>query len=145
VAAPAFAYFYRSLLELTPAMPRQFPVPEGVYVGEVDGHKELYTKISPLPAPDSGDYLDEGFLPHPPAQKSDGALLEEASPLPGAAEPVLSSEDPVASSSDDEVEMIPLEGDFEGGVIERDEALVDPLHPPKRRPEEVGADSGSLF
>jgi hypothetical protein len=126
-------------------MPRQFPVPEGVYVGEVDGHKELYTRISPLPPPDSGDFLDEGFLPHPPAQKSDGNFLEDERP-PGAAEPVLSSESPEEGSTGGEVEMIPLEGDFEGGTIEREgTGPVDPLHPPQRHPEEVGEDSGSLF
>jgi len=141
VAAPAFAYFYRKFLDLDPNMPRQFPVPEGVYVGEVDGHKELYTKISPLPKPGTGDFLDEGFLPHPPAKKTDGELLEmERSP--GAAEPV-----PRSEGSGSDLEMIPLNGeDGANGVIERnDEEPVDPLHPPKRPPEEVGSDSGSLF
>jgi penicillin-binding protein 1A len=141
VAAPAFARFYRRLLELDPNMPRQFPVPEGVNVGEVDGHKELYTKISPLPKPGTGDFLDEGFLPHPPAEKSDGELLEPER-SPGAAEPVLSSESP-----NSELEVIPLSGDdAASGVVERDEEeLIDPLHPPKRPPEEVGSASGSLF
>ena len=49
VAAPAFAYFYRNLLKLEPNLKRKFDVPKGVKVGYIDGKKELYTDISPLP------------------------------------------------------------------------------------------------
>lgn len=49
VSAPAFADFYRGLMRLYPNIPKRFEKPEGVYVGEIDGHKELYTDISPLP------------------------------------------------------------------------------------------------
>ncbi len=66
VAAPAFAYFNREILKLNPAAPRKFPVPDGVYVGEIDGRKELYTPLSPLPHDQGGDFLDEGFFPEKP-------------------------------------------------------------------------------
>ncbi|MEA3492137.1 MAG: PBP1A family penicillin-binding protein [Campylobacterota bacterium] len=49
LAAPAFAYYYRELLKLYPDTPRVFEKPEGVFEGMVDGKKELYTEISPLP------------------------------------------------------------------------------------------------
>ena len=49
IAAPAFAYYYRKLLELYPEMPRTFEKPPGVFEGLVDGKPELYTEISPLP------------------------------------------------------------------------------------------------
>ena len=49
VAAPAFAYYYRKLIELYPETPRSFKKPPGVFEGLVDGKPELYTAISPLP------------------------------------------------------------------------------------------------
>ena len=49
VAAPAFAYYYRKLLERYPKIPRTFVRPPGVFTGLVDGKPELYTTISPLP------------------------------------------------------------------------------------------------
>ena len=49
LAAPAFAYYYRKLIELYPDTPRHFDKPKGVYEGIVDGRPELYTAISPLP------------------------------------------------------------------------------------------------
>jgi len=49
LAAPAFAYYYRKLLEIYPEMPREFKMPKGVFEGMADGKPELYTSISPLP------------------------------------------------------------------------------------------------
>ncbi len=49
VAAPAFAYFYKNLLDMKKGMKKKFFVPKGVKVGFIDGKKEYYTKISPLP------------------------------------------------------------------------------------------------
>jgi penicillin-binding protein 1A len=49
LAAPAFAYYYRKLLELYPATKREFDVPVGVSVGEYEGKTELFTENSPLP------------------------------------------------------------------------------------------------
>ncbi|ADV46818.1 penicillin-binding protein 1A [Nitratifractor salsuginis] len=134
VSAPAFAYFYRELLKLYPNMPRVFPVPDGVYEGEVDGHKELYTKISPLPKGESGDFLDEGFAPATPGERnqSEGSASRAAG----------------STDATDEVEMIPLDGDSAAsGRIEDEQGreVVDPLHPPRKNPAPVGGDSGSLF
>ena len=134
VAAPAFAYFYRELLKLDPNMPRVFPVPDGVYVGEIDGRKELYTKISPLPKGGSGDFLDEGFAPAPPAERN----------LSGGAAPSGTEN----GNGNGEVEVIPLDGDSAADGTIRDERgreVVDPLHPPQKPPPPVGGDSGSLF
>ena len=142
VAAPAFAYFYRKLLELDPNMPRTFRVPEGVFVGEVDGHKELYTRISPLPKEGSGDFLDEGFVPQParPLSEENGSRADIASQA--------DLDSGGNASETDEVEMIPLDGDSAAsGTIDREqrEEISDPLHPPQKPPEEVDDDSGSLF
>ncbi|WP_457605190.1 transglycosylase domain-containing protein [Nitratifractor sp.] len=145
VSAPTFADFYRSLLKIDPRMPRQFPVPEGVYVGEVDGHKELYTKISPLPRPGSGDFLDEGFTPPPPPKNAGKKSEHNGSGREKEGGGALPLDDGAA----EEVESVQLSGgngsenfdsyDRTGGEI------VDPLHPPHRPPEKVGEDSGSMF
>ncbi len=49
IAAPVFANFYKSILKMYPKIKRKFDTPNGVKVGYINGHKELYTKISPLP------------------------------------------------------------------------------------------------
>ncbi|MEA3418479.1 MAG: PBP1A family penicillin-binding protein [Campylobacterota bacterium] len=49
LAAPAFAYYYKNLIELYPETPRIFEKPDGVFEGETDGITEFYTAISPLP------------------------------------------------------------------------------------------------
>jgi len=49
VAAPVFAQFYNKLLKLNPKMKREFKIPNGVFIGKVDGKSEYYTKTSPLP------------------------------------------------------------------------------------------------
>ena len=48
-AAPAFAYYYKKLLELYPETKRSFDIPEGVFKGEYENKSELYTEISPFP------------------------------------------------------------------------------------------------
>ena len=48
-AAPAFAYYYKKLLELYPDTKRSFDIPEGVFKGEYENKSELYTEISPFP------------------------------------------------------------------------------------------------
>ena len=65
VSAPVFAYFYKKLIKLKPAIPRRFWIPKGVKIGEFEGKKELYTKLSPLPNPNHKDPLDGGFTPEP--------------------------------------------------------------------------------
>ena len=49
MAAPAFAYYYKKLLELYPETKRTFDVPEGVFRGTYKGRPEIYTAHSPLP------------------------------------------------------------------------------------------------
>ena len=63
VAAPAFAMFYDGLLKAGFNLPGEFEMPEGVFIGEVDGKKEYYTDISPLPKSGGNDIFDEGFSP----------------------------------------------------------------------------------
>jgi penicillin-binding protein 1A len=49
IAAPAFAYYYKKLLELYPDTKRSFDIPQGVFKGEYEGKSELYTALSPFP------------------------------------------------------------------------------------------------
>ncbi|WP_456479088.1 transglycosylase domain-containing protein [Nautilia sp.] len=49
VSAPAFAYFYKNLLQIHPELIRKFKVPKGVHYYQINGHKELFTTQSPPP------------------------------------------------------------------------------------------------
>ncbi|ACM92214.1 penicillin-binding protein 1A (PBP-1a) (PBP1a) [Nautilia profundicola AmH] len=49
VSAPAFAYFYKNLLQIHPELIRKFKIPKGVKTYEINGHKELFTTQSPPP------------------------------------------------------------------------------------------------
>jgi len=66
IVAPVFSEFYKKLLEQNPKMKKNFKTPSGVFVGKIDGKKELYTKISPLPKQNRNIYLyEEGsFSPY---------------------------------------------------------------------------------
>ena len=65
VAAPVFSYFYKRLLDIEPNLPKKFKKPEGVKVGFINGRKELYTDISPLPKSSGKDiYTDESIEPN---------------------------------------------------------------------------------
>ena len=48
-AAPAFSYFYKKYLEIHPEIQRDFKIPENVKTSIINGKKEYYTDISPLP------------------------------------------------------------------------------------------------
>ena len=50
LAAPAFAFYYKKLLELYPDTKRTFDIPQGVFMGKYEGKSELYTAHSPLPS-----------------------------------------------------------------------------------------------
>ncbi len=64
VAAPAFAQYYRDILKLEPNLKRKFDRPKGVYVGFVNGKREYYTSISPLPKSDNNlDLYEEASTP----------------------------------------------------------------------------------
>ena len=49
VSAPAFAYFYKNLLQIHPELIRKFNIPKGAHTYEINGFKELFTKESPPP------------------------------------------------------------------------------------------------
>ena len=57
-SAPAFAYYFRKLIELYPETKRSFDIPEGVFRGTYEGRSELYTKESPFPVK-KGENNDE--------------------------------------------------------------------------------------
>ena len=48
-AAPAFSYFYKKYLEIHPEIERNFKKPVNVKSSIINGKKEFYTDISPLP------------------------------------------------------------------------------------------------
>jgi len=123
IAAPAFAYYYRKLLELYPETKRKFDVPEGVFEGVYDGKKEFYTEQSPLPKEKTkprDPYMDELMY--------ETEILEDIDPDEnemGMAETINIDEDP----------------DDEGG-----EDSGDALHPDKKVPlTPVSNDMGTLF
>ncbi len=143
VAAPAFAYYYKHLLTLYPKLKRTFDIPEGVFIGEYEGKKELYTKTSPLPkaqksssvfngeGTDGSGYRvdDDGYqiMDDPGediATEKDTPIIESDSDDTGYAKPINIDEDPNEARTDD----------------------ADPLHPPRIAPEQPASDdSGTLF
>jgi penicillin-binding protein 1A len=48
-AGPAFAHFYKKYLEIHPEIDRNFIVPNNIKTSTINGQKEYYTDISPLP------------------------------------------------------------------------------------------------
>jgi len=134
VAAPAFAYYYKHLLELYPDTKRTFDIPEGVFVGEYEGKKELYTKISLLPKMQKqmngfdAEYRidDDGYMissPEEDVNPEEEMMIRESSSDDGFAEMVNIDEDP-------------NENKEEG----------DALHPPRIVPDTPASeDSGTLF
>jgi penicillin-binding protein 1A len=81
VAAPAFAYFYKKLLELNPNMKREFTMPKGVFVGKVNGYSEYYTNTSPLPQsdPNADIYEESSNIPNttPKEQQSNSTNIQD--------------------------------------------------------------------
>ncbi len=143
-AAPAFAYYYQHLLQLYPDIKRTFDMPEGVFVGEYEGRKELYTKISPLPKEKKQQMepFDRDDVPIY-REDDDGYMISE--------EPVedVSPEDrTVIQEGDDDIgyaETINIDEDPEEVEREKREN-ADPLHPPRIAPQTPASeDSGTLF
>jgi len=121
LAAPAFAYYYKKLLELYPETKRTFDIPQGVFKGEYEGKSELYTMNSPLPSTQKPQNEYESML------EEETEIIEDISPEEeiGLAETLNIDEDP---ANDEEEE--------EG----------DPLHPKRNVPKTpVSEDSGTLF
>ena len=141
VAAPAFADFYRRLLTLYPDTPRQFKRPEGVKTGQVEGHPELYTAISPLPG-------EEHQVPKSDASNISAmfdGVSETAQPQETGAEEESS---PAAT---DEMEVIPLDDTSAEPEttpvppLEKEPEPIDPLHLKPKRPRPVGGDGEAMF
>jgi penicillin-binding protein 1A len=106
VAAPAFAKFYQKLLKINPNIERKFKIPNGVFVGEIDGHEEYYTSISPLPQNDPN-----------------ADIFEESANIPGVFKQDNNNSKPKSSSN---VEVI--KDDEDSTVItpiEIDETIID--------------------
>ncbi len=131
-SAPAFAYYYRKLIELYPDIKRTFDIPQGVFRGEYEGRSELYTKDSPLPLKKHYQVEDEfgvtGVENTRPSDDGDVINIDDNDDVSpeeemGLAESVNIDEDNSASQDDD-----------------------DPLHPHKKAPARpVSEDSGTLF
>ncbi len=125
LAAPAFSFYYKKLLELYPDTKRTFDIPEGVYRGEYEGRSELYTQISPLP--DSHKKEDEH--PYDQLLEDETEITEDIDPDNGEigyAPTINIDEEPVSEEE----------------MLEED----DPLHPKRKVPlRPVSNDSGTLF
>jgi penicillin-binding protein 1A len=77
VSAPVFSYFYRNLLKIEPNLKRKFYTPKGVKVGFINGRKEYYTAISPLPKESNEFDLYSNF---PPSQKREKSKEKKSKP-----------------------------------------------------------------
>ncbi|MCW8821161.1 MAG: PBP1A family penicillin-binding protein [Sulfurovum sp.] len=133
LAAPAFAFYYKKLLELYPDTKRTFDIPEGVFRGEYEGKGELYTKNSPLPDSYKKDlYSDD----QQDDQGYDRMLVEETE--------IIEDLDP----DEGEIGLAPtinIDEDPADAMTESEEE-DDPLHPKRKVPlRPVSNDSGSLF
>ncbi len=133
LAAPAFAFYYKKLLELYPETKRTFDIPEGVFRGEYEGKGELYTKNSPLPDSYKKDlYSDD----QQDDQEYDRMLVEETE--------ITEDLDP----DEGEIGLAPtINIDEEpADAMAEDEEEDDPLHPKRKVPlRPVSNDSGTLF
>ncbi len=125
LAAPAFAFYYKNLLELYPDTKRTFDIPQGVFRGEYEDKTELYTKNSPLP--------DSHKKEVHPYDEYDQMLEEETE--------ITEDIDP----DEGEIGLAPTINIDEDPAYE-DEEEDDPLHPKRKVPlTPVSNDSGTLF
>jgi penicillin-binding protein 1A len=141
-AAPAFAYYYKHLLELYPDTKRTFDVPPGVFIGEYEGKKELYTERSPLPKMKKpADSFDEGITSSGYHEDDDGYMISNS--IEG--EDVAPEEETVIREGEGDdigyAETINIDEDPDAPKEEG-----DALHPPRIAPETPASeDSGTLF
>jgi len=132
IAAPAFSYYYKHLLELYPKIKRVFDIPDGVYMGKYKGKTELYTKISPLP---SGRKREDDPFMEPDEEREVIYITDDTFTI------------------DDGEDMRPEEdiGMAEAIDINRDTNKIivddqDPLHPSRKAPAVPASnDSGTMF
>ena len=131
LAAPAFSFYYKKLLELYPETKRTFDIPEGVFRGEYEGRSELYTENSPLP--DSHKKPVQNYDEYDQLLEDEMEIIEDIDPDDGEigfAPTINIDEDPVSEESEEE------------NIEEED----DPLHPKRKVPlTPVSNDSGTLF
>lgn len=127
LAAPAFAYYFKKLIEVYPETKRTFDIPEGVYIGEYEGKSELYTENSPLPVQKQ---------PQEDANASEyGQFIEDETYI-------MEDEDVAPDEEIGRVETI----EIEEKSVKREEEEDDPLHPKRNVPKTpVSEDSGTLF
>jgi penicillin-binding protein 1A len=62
IAGPAFAMYYKRLIELYPQIQRKFDVPEGIIEVDVNGKKECFSEISKPPRAEAGANAGEKLL-----------------------------------------------------------------------------------
>ncbi|TNF44114.1 MAG: PBP1A family penicillin-binding protein [Epsilonproteobacteria bacterium] len=131
LAAPAFAFYYKKLLELYPETKRTFDIPDGVYRGEYEGKSEFFTAHSPLP--DSYKKPTQMYSDNNPYLIDETEIMEDIDPDNGEigfAPTINIDEDPVHESQTEQ-EM---------------EEEDNPLHPKRKVPlTPVSNDSGTLF
>jgi penicillin-binding protein 1A len=126
LAAPAFAFYYKKLLELYPDTKRTFDIPQGVYRGKYEGKSELYTQNSPLPNAQRNPIhsYDEGVV-----EKT--KIVEDIDPEEGEigmAKPINIDDTPTYDED------------------EAQDMMGDALHPQRKVPlTPVSNDSGELF
>jgi len=125
LAAPAFAFYYKKLLELYPETKRTFDIPEGVFRGEYEGRSELYTENSPLP-----DTQKKEVHPYDQLLEDEMEITEDIDPEDGEigfAPTINIDEEPISEEE----------------IVEEED---DPLHPKRKVPlTPVSNDSGTLF
>ncbi|MEA1954052.1 MAG: PBP1A family penicillin-binding protein [Campylobacterota bacterium] len=116
LAAPAFAYYYKKLIELYPETKRNFDIPQGVFRGEYEGKSEIYTTNSPLPT-----------LQKPQTEDT------------------ISSDDTEYISPEEDIGLAETI-DIDAYPKEEVEEASNPLHPKRNVPKRpVSEDSGTLF
>ena len=134
LAAPAFSYYYKKLLEVYPKTKRTFDIPEGVYRGQYEGKGEIYTAQSPLP--------DSNKKPTQMYEEDDPLLVEEME--------IIEDHDP----DEGEIGYAPTinideQPEYESGYnsdSNSEEEDDDPLHPKRKVPvTPVSNDSGTMF
>jgi len=133
LAAPAFAYYYKKLLELYPETKRTFDIPEGVFRGEYEGRSELYTAHSPLP----DSYKKERSYN---SQSHDQLFMDETEII----EDSDLEEGDIGLAPMINIDESPSYEDETGSEYEEEED--DPLHPKRKVPfRPASNDSGTLF
>ena len=125
IAAPAFAFYYKKLLELYPDTKRIFDIPQGVFQGKYEGRTELYTEHSPLPSIQAVE--KEEVHPYDLLVEEETEIIEDMDP------------------DEAEIGYAPTLNIDEGPVYE-DSMDGDPLHPERNVPlTPVSNDSGTMF